>query len=363
MLLGCDDSIFRKAFTPGPPKTRKRGKTATIIKMYIAQTPPSTPSSGMRGIPQDLRMSPASTPRRIYEVPGTEDGNGPMLSKKDAHVHPSASLEPDLARAPSIVFPSTSRLRPLSQSSPAAGAFHQQSGSWKEPSPLKAHKDSPSKPNGGHRGNAFFSASMGDLQTLREQRPDTNIPTPATVLSAASTPHAHFHKSVSHSNFNTIHVTVEGSPQAICSPRAPPTPRTVYAAAVLSQSAKKPGDHECLDSLSIKHLVVDGQGSGPCSESKLYGSAASNKSSLNGSGPNQLVFKRTIADMPMSRWAPERRDLFLGAIATLADVPMGSVRILEVNACACRNMQKMSLWEYMCVSACLWKCMCVPVGI
>lgn len=45
-----------------------------------------------------------------------------------------------------------------------------------------------------------------------------------------------------------------------------------------------------------------------------------------------IIFKRTIAQMNTMRWTSERKDLFLGAIASLCDVRQVDVCLLKVNA-------------------------------
>lgn len=56
-----------------------------------------------------------------------------------------------------------------------------------------------------------------------------------------------------------------------------------------------------------------------------------------------IIFKRTIAEMNTMRWTPERKDLFLGAIASLCDVRKLDVCVIKVNAAEHHSVRALKL--------------------
>jgi hypothetical protein len=340
VFLGCDNQFLEnRKDSNAEPKTRKRGKNAPpkiLLNSYNIK---------VRGFGSDQNTSAPITPLRNYEalddyhvnVNSTQDHRN--NSGSHAHPPPQPILSEYLRNSASYSY---SHVMPHAAQSSASVSSSVVSGGSRDISPMRTcRRDSVLRAQVSSR-NMTGSFEGSHSYVGRETKIESAVPTPSTVLSAASTPYGYASASQS------LYASVESVPQAVCSPRSSvaSTPRTNdrswYAAQVLREtgSQRRFDEHyaAALESPSSNRTAFDSQSGLQCTESFLYGSAASSHHSS--STAHVLTFKRTIADMPMPRWAPERRDLFLGAIATLADVPYGSVHILEVTLMPV---------EYMCV--------------
>jgi hypothetical protein len=336
LLFGCDNQCLDRKDDNAGPKTRKRGKNAPpkiLLSSYNVR---------VRGFGSDQTTSAPITPLRNY---GASDDfqvyNNHSQDNRiyDRHAQPppqpivSEHLRNSTSNYSSGSF--NSRVTPHVVAHSASASSSPGSESLREISPLTtSRRDSIIRAQVSSRSTAAsFTEGVQAYGGRDPKLTESMVPTPSTVLSAASTPYGYASASQS------LYASVESAPQAqaLCSPRAVGSPprtndRSWYAAQVLRESGSQKRFEETysavLDSPCTNRTANDSQSGLQCTGSQLYGSAASSNHSSNA---HVLTFKRTIADMPMPRWAPERRDLFLGAIATLADVPYGSVRILEVT--------------------------------